>query len=123
MFPKKEPLVELKALRMSSDPNHNGLPLQQRFFRFYKKGKEFFKLERDNSGQAREGEVGLAHAGFLFFKILKDGEHVVKFDGHAQWGEAFSWAGAERAIMELLDCSCIQRDRETEDLKVAVSGR
>lgn len=116
MFAKKEPLTELKLLRKSD--NINALPFQQHFFRFYKKGKELFRLEKDNSPLSNAD-----HQVFLLTRVVNDTFVPRKVNSQEQWGEAFSWADAERAIMEALDASCIQRDHQTETLEKAISGK
>lgn len=124
MFPKKEPLVELKSLRTSRDSENvkaggsSGLPMQQLFIRFYRKGIELFRLERDNTPMTGED-----HAVFRLWKLF-DTPRIIKMDGQEQWGNGFSWADAERAIMDLLGAACIQRDHEVEKLELAlVSGK
>jgi hypothetical protein len=123
MFPKKEPLVELKALRWSKDAENvknggsSGLPTQQVFHRFYRKGKEIFRLEKDDTPYS-----GAPRVVYSLVKMVKDSTQVIHLDGKDKWGVSFSWADAERAIMELLDASCIQRDHETANLAL-VSGK
>ena len=124
MFPRKEPLTELKLLRWSQNAENvasggsDGLPTQQRFLRFYRKGKELFRLEKDDTPYS-----GASRQVYKLTRVVKDTFVPRKVGGQEQWGEAFSWADAERAIMESLDASCIQRDHQIETLEKAISGK
>jgi hypothetical protein len=109
MFPKKEPLVELKNLRSS---------VNTKSVRYFRKGKQVFML----------GKEGFVPIFYTLTEIPVDSgksSRSIKVDGLINWGQAFSWADAERAIMDTLGASCIQRDHETADIAsaVPVSGK
>ena len=115
MFPKKEPLVELKNLRCSHTFNSDD---PTSWYRYYRKGKQVFVLHKTSTPASSFELVEVPKGGA---SELEDGRSI-KVNGLINWGEAFSWADAERAIMEVLGAACIQRDHETENIQV-VSGK
>jgi hypothetical protein len=120
MFPKKEPLVELKNLRENFGNDQTAI--NKHSVRYYRKGKQVFMLDKTLDGVPP----------FYSLSEVPKSNHSgnpmlgrrIHMDGKEYWGSGFSWADAERAIMELLDASCIQRDHEVEKLEFAlVSGK